>query len=147
MTVFEARGIGLLRYNNGVNNAEKALRGAVIGWALAGLIAIPLFVFFDPFSGWQWQPRNPIYDQMMVSIYIALGVVCLFCIGEPLKHAAFLWFIVLSSLLHGLVMLFHALHSPVHTGHLLGDVWILAGAVALGMPLWNAQRAEKNTVS
>jgi hypothetical protein len=128
-----------------MSSANGTLRGAVIGWALAGLIAIPLLVFFDPLAGWQWQPKNTIYDQMMVSIYVALGAVCLFCIREPLKHAAFLWFIVLSSLFHGLVMLFHSLHLPIHAGHLFGDVWILAGAFALGIPLWIAQQAEKNT--
>jgi hypothetical protein len=41
--------------------------------------------------------------------------------------------------LHGGVMLFHALHDPMHRGHLIGDVWILGGAFALAVPLLQAK--------
>jgi hypothetical protein len=47
------------------------LRRAVASWAFMGIIGIPALVFFDPFGGWRWQPYNPIYDQMIVSIYFA----------------------------------------------------------------------------
>jgi hypothetical protein len=60
-----------------------------------------------------------------------------------LRHALFLWFLVRPSVAHGGVMLFHAASMPLHRGHLLGDVWILSGAVSLGYPLWRAQRATE----
>ncbi|MFM9936100.1 MAG: DUF6632 domain-containing protein [Novosphingobium sp.] len=112
-----------------------ALRRAVAVWAFAGLIGIPAMVYFDPFGGWQWQPENPIYDQMIVSIYFALGVCALRAIRHPLEHVSFLWFVVISSTTHGGVMLYHAVVHPMHIGHLLGDVWILAGALSLALPL------------
>jgi Family of unknown function (DUF6632) len=105
-----------------------------------GLIGIPLLVLFDLFGGWRWPPYNAIYDQMIVSIYVAVGACSLWAPREPLKHASFLWFVVLSSTLHGSVMLFHTIHDPTNVGHLVGDVWILAGGVGLAMPLWRAAR-------
>ncbi len=119
------------------------LRLAVALWAFAGLVGIPVFVFFDVFRGWRWSPYNAIYDQMIVSIYFALGIVALFAIRDPLKHTSFLWFIVLSSVLHGTVMLFHAANDAEHHGHLAGDVWILAGAAALAVPLLRLPRPSR----
>ena len=116
-------------------DALTNLRRAVALWAFAGLIGIPALVFFDPFGGWKWQPHNPIYDQMMVSIYFAIGICALRAIQNPLRHLSFLWFVVLSSITHGSVMLFHAATHPEHLGHLIGDVWILAGAVSLAIPM------------
>ena len=116
-------------------DALTNLRRAVALWAFAGLIGIPALVFFDPFGGWKWQPHNPIYDQMMVSIYFAIGICALRAIRNPLRHLSFLWFVVLSSITHGSVMLFHAATHPEHLGHLIGDVWILAGAVSLAIPM------------
>ena len=118
---------------------EMGLRIAVCSWAVMGLIGIPVLVLFDPFGGWKWQPQNSIYDQMIVSIYVTIGLFCALSLKDPLRHATFLWFIVWSSVAHGAVMLFHALHNPVHQGHLLGDVWILAGALGLGVPLLRAK--------
>ncbi len=118
-----------------IMSALKNLRGAVISWALMGLVGIPAFVLFDPFGGWKWQPYNPIYDQMMVAIYFAVGLCALRAIRNPLRHLSFLWFIVVSSLTHGSVMLFHALTHPMHMGHLVGDVWILAGGAGLAIPM------------
>jgi hypothetical protein len=74
----------------------------------------------------------------------------LFCIGlsalrairDPIQHSSFLWFIVFSSITHGVVMLVHAVTHPVHMGHLFGDVWILAGGAALALPLWLLRKHE-----
>ncbi len=118
------------------------LRRAVAVWAFSGLVGIPTFVFFDPLGGWKWQPYNPVYDQMMVSIYFALGICALRAFRSPLEHASFLWFVVISSLTHGSVMLFHAVTHPMYIGHLLGDVWILAGGLSLAIPLWQLDRSH-----
>lgn len=117
----------------------RTLQISVMFWAFMGLIGIPVFVFFDLFHGWRWTPHNAIYDQMIVSVYFGVGICAALAIRDPLRHASFLWFVVVSSLLHGAVMLFHALHNPTHRAHLLGDVLILAGALALALPLWRAQ--------
>ncbi|MFZ4605841.1 MAG: DUF6632 domain-containing protein [Caulobacter sp.] len=122
-------------------DANDILRPVVIGWCFAGLIAIPVAVYTDFLGGWRWPPYNAIYDQMIVSIYVAVGVSAGLAIRTPMKHRSFLWFIVLSSYLHGLVMLFHALEDHTHMHHLIGDVWILLGATSLAWPLWRTRAA------
>ena len=119
-----------------------SLRGAVMAWAFVGLIGIPAAVYFDLFEGWRWPPYNPIYDQMIVSIYIAVGICALLAIRNPLKHLSFLWFVTISSFTHGLVMLYHAILNPQHMGHLIGDVWILAGGLSLAIPLWRLRKYD-----
>jgi len=94
------------------DQANALLRPAVIAWSFAGLIGIPLAVYFDFLGAWRWTPYNPVYDQMIVSIYVAVGICSALAIRDPLRHASFLWFVAVSSYTHGLVMLFHALHNP-----------------------------------
>jgi len=117
------------------SDAVLQLRRAIVGWSVMGLLGIPLLVFFDLFHGWRWRPYNAIYDQMIVSIYVGVGICALLAYKNPLRHLSFLWFVVISSVLHGAVMMFHALHDPEHIGHMLGDVWILAGGAGLAWPL------------
>jgi hypothetical protein len=123
-------------------NITTSLRGATIGWAFMGLIGIPLAVYFDLLEGWRWPPFNTIYDQMIVSIYIAVGICSAMAIKNPLKHTSFLWFVAISSFTHGGVMLYHATLNPHHMGHLLGDVWILAGGLSLAIPLWRLRKYQ-----
>lgn len=123
------------------------LRFAVAIWAFAGTVGVPAAVYGDFLQGWRWKPYNAIYDQMMVSLYVALGIVAFFAIRAPLQHRSFLWFIVLSSLLHGGVMAFHAVAGPAHREHLYGDVWILAGALLLAVPLFMADLTLTRTTA
>ena len=117
-------------------NITTSLRGAVISWSFMGLLGIPIAVYFDLLEGWRWPRFNANYDQMIVSIYFAIGICSVIAIKNPLKHTSFLWFVAISSFTHGGVMLYHALLNPHHIGHLIGDVWILAGGLSLAIPLW-----------
>ena len=121
-------------------NITASLRGAVIGWAFMGLFGIPLAVYFDLLQGWRWPPYNAIYDQMIVSIYFAVGICAAMAIKNPSKHVSFLWFLVISSFTHGGIMLYHAAINPHHLAHLIGDVWILAGGLSLAIPLWHLRK-------
>jgi len=112
------------------------LRPSVAVWAAFGLVVIPLCVYFDPFQGWRWVPFNVIYEQMMVSVYVAVGIMSLVAFQSPIHHVSFLWFVALSSFTHGFTMLFHAATTPMHRGHLVGDVWIIAGGLSLAIPLF-----------
>ncbi len=124
------------------HTSSASLRGAVIGWAIMGLFGIPLAVACDLLRGWRWPPYNAVYDQMMVSIYIAVGICSAMAIRNPLKHTSFLWFVAVSSFTHGGVMLYHALSNPQHRGHLIGDVWIVAGGLSLAIPLWRLRKYQ-----
>lgn len=121
-----------------------SLRRATASWAFMGLFGIPFLVFFDPFGGWRWPPYNAVYDQMIVAIYVAVGICAARAVQDPLKHVSFLWFIVLSSFTHGGIMLYHALAHKTNLGHLLGDVWILAGGIGLAIPLLKLRRFARN---
>jgi len=123
-------------------NITASLRGGVIGWAFMGLIGIPLAVYFDLLQGWRWPPYNTIYDQMIVSIYVAVGICSAIAIKNPIKHTSFLWFLVISSFTHGGVMIYHVALNPNHIGHLIGDVWILAGGISLVIPLWHLRKYQ-----
>ena len=119
--------------------ANRALLPAALVLAFAGLVGIPAAVYFDLLGGWRWPPYNSIYDQMIVSVNVAVGVCSAFALRDPVRHSSFLWFVALSSFTHCFVMLVHALHEPVHMHHLFGDVWILAGGASLAWPLWRAR--------
>jgi len=123
-------------------NITASLKAPIIGWAFMGLLGIPLAVYFDLLAGWRWPPYNAIYDQMIVSIYFAVGICSVMAIKNPLNHTSFLWFVVMSSFTHGGVMLYHAVLNPHHIGHLIGDVWILAGGLSLAIPLWRLRKYQ-----
>ena len=114
---------------------NDVIRPSVIIWAVSGLIVIPLCVYFDPMQGWRWIPFNPVYEQMMVSIYLAVGFMCVLAIRSPIHYISFLWFVAISSFTHGFTMLYHAVTNPTHQGHRLGDVWIIAGGLSIFLPL------------
>jgi hypothetical protein len=71
-------------------NIAASLKAVVIGWAFMGLLGISLAVFFDLLEGWRWPPYNAIYDQMIVSIYFAVGICSAIAIKNPMKHTSFL---------------------------------------------------------
>ena len=123
-------------------NITTSLRIGVIIWAFSGLLGIPLAVYFDLLEGWRWTPYNAVYDQMMVSVYFAVGICSAIAIRNPVKHTSFLWFVAISSFTHGGVMLYHAVLNPHHIGHLMGDVWILAGGLSLAIPLWRLRKYQ-----
>ena len=99
---------------------NNLLRPSLFVWGVMGVVLIPLCVYFDPFQGWRWVPFNIIYEQMIVSIYVSIGVMSFIAMRSPIHHLSFLWFVAVSSFAHGLTMLFHAATTPLHRGHLLG---------------------------
>lgn len=90
-------------------------------------------------SGWQWQPAQAEYEQMIVGVYAVLGVFLLVAARDPLEHLSLIWFTVWSSLAHGVIMLVQALGDPAETGHLVGDV---PAILLVGLVLaWLTRRA------
>jgi len=79
---------------------------------------------------------------MIVSIYFAVGICSAMAIQNPLKHTSFLWFVAISSFTHGGVIRYHAVLNPHHLGHLIGEVWILAGSISLLVPMWRLRKHQ-----
>jgi hypothetical protein len=73
-------------------------------------------------AGWAWQPEQPAYLHMILSIYVTLGIFLLLAARDPARHLSLIWFIVWSSLAHATVMAIHSLTDPGQMGHLWGDV-------------------------
>jgi len=59
---------------------------------------------------------------MILGVYATLGVFLLLASRNPLKNRSLIWFTVWSSLVHGGIMAFQAMQSPMERGHLFGDV-------------------------
>ena len=95
---------------------------------LVGVIFIfgiyPLTILWP--SGWSWVPAQPMYLQMILGIYVTLGVFLLLAAKDPMKHLSLIWFAVWSSFVHAGIMAYQALTTAGNSGHMLGDVAALA---------------------
>jgi hypothetical protein len=69
-----------------------------------------------------WEPRQSEYEQMIVGIYVTLGVFLLLAVRDPLRHLSLIWFTAWSSLVHGGIMAVQALVDPSEHANMLGDV-------------------------
>jgi hypothetical protein len=84
-------------------------------------------------SGWVWHPDNSAYLQMILGIYLTLGVFLWRAASNPGQHLSLIWFTVWSSVVHAAIMAVHAFTDPGEMGHLPGDVaalFIIAGVLA-----------------
>jgi Family of unknown function (DUF6632) len=110
-----------------VPNAQHhpALRPVLIVLGLVFIFGLwPLMIGWP--SGWQWQPNQSEYEQMILGLYATLGVFLLFASRSPQEHRSLILFTAWSSLVHALIMLGQARHDPAEAGHLWGDIPVLA---------------------
>ena len=109
-----------------------------------GLIFIfgvyPLTVLWP--SGWSWNTGQSDYLQMIIAIYVTLGVFLILAAKRPEQHLSLISFAIWSSIVHGAVMAAQSVANPQHMGHLYGDVlalfvvaavlgWLCPAALAL----------------
>lgn len=111
---------------------------------VVGLIFIfgvyPLTVLWP--SGWSWNAGQSDYLQMIIAIYVTLGVFLILAAKRPEQHLSLISFAIWSSIVHGAVMAAQSVANPQHMGHLYGDVlalfvvaavlgWLCPAALAL----------------
>jgi len=99
---------------------------------LVGAICLalgPLMLLWP--SGWRWSPYQAHYEQMMVGIYLTLGIFLIRAAKDPLQHLSFIWFMVWVSLVHASIMLLQSFTAREHHGHLVADVPALFVAAAV----------------
>jgi len=88
-------------------------------------------------SGWAWHEGAPYasqYYMMIVGVYFTLGVFLIRAAGNPGAHRSLIQFTIWSSVVHAVIMAVQAWGSPMHGGHLLGDVpALLLVAAVLGL--------------
>src|SRR5207245_8050758 len=57
-------------------------------------------------SGWAWEPEQPAYLQMILGIYVTLGVFLLLVARDPIRHLILIWFTVCSCYVHSVLYAF-----------------------------------------
>lgn len=108
----------------GEGNSQN-LRILLIAVGLIFIVGIWLLMRIWP-SGWQWQPSQPEYEQMIMGVYATLGVFLLLAAREPRKHRSLILFTAWSSIVHAGIMGLQAIRDAAERGHLIGDVPALA---------------------
>ncbi len=122
----------------------KYLKVALVLIGAFCVVAVyPLTIFWP--SGWAWHTEGPsLYLQMIIGIYVTLGVFLIIAARNPLEHLSLIWFAVWSSVVHGGIMAVQSIVYPQHRCHLAGDVPVLLIAAAvLGLL---TPRAKKNKI-
>jgi len=126
--------------NKSLLSAALMLFGAVF------CLIYPLAMFWP--SGWAWHEGSPAsndYFMMIVGVYATLGVFLIRAAKDPAANASLIWFTVWSSIVHAAIMTWESMRTPMHKGHLMGDVpALLLVAVVLGYLMMNSgDRAAK----
>ncbi len=97
-------------------------------------------------SGWAWHAEGQsLYLQMIIGIYMTLGVFLIIAARNPLEHLSLIWFAVWSSIVHGGIMAVQALVYTQHVGHLFGDVPVLL--IAAAVFAWLTPRRKTGTAT
>ena len=113
----------------------KYLRIALQLVGVAFIFGIYTLILLWP-SGWSWHTghHTPHYLQMILGVYVTLGIFLLIASRKPLEHLSVIWFTVWSSFVHAGIMGVQALANSEHSAHLWGDVpalFVLAAVLAL----------------
>ena len=116
---------------NGDNKAIRRYSIAMIGLAIFFLG--PLFAEHMWEAGMVWQDgrTNESIPSMLKAMYLALSICLVMAAKDPVKNAAIIDYSVISSLLHGLVMLYYAIVLEWERAHLWGDVPMLLIVAAI----------------
>ena len=86
------------------------------------IVGVPAMMMVIWPSGWSWTPAQPEYEQMIMGIYITLGVFLLRAAKNPLAHASLIWFTIWSSIVHAAIMLAQAVVDATEHANMLGDI-------------------------
>lgn len=102
----------------------------------------PLMMFWP--AGWQWSPNQSEYEQMLVGVYAVLGLFLIIAARDPARHVSLIWFTIVSSAVHAVIMAVQAFGDASERGHLWGDVpaLLLIAAVLA----WLAPRGSRGVV-
>ncbi len=106
-------------------------------YAFGGIFVVGVPLLMTVWSGFAWTPAQSEYEQMIMGIYVVLGVFLILAAKDPLGNRSLIWFTVWSSLVHGGTMLVQALVDDAERSNLLGDIpalILVAAVLAYLMP-------------
>ncbi|WP_445363049.1 DUF6632 domain-containing protein [Microbulbifer sp. ANSA003] len=89
---------------NEVTRAKYLPIALVVVGVLFILAIYPMMMWIWP-EGWGWTPRQPEYEQMIIGIYVTLGVFLIRAAKNPAANTSLIWFTIWSSLVHAVIML------------------------------------------
>src|SRR3954470_8355550 len=118
----------------------QALRLSLVVLGVMCMALGPLMIYWP--SGWRWAPHQMHYEQMMVGIYLTLGVFLLIAARDPMRHLSLIWFAVWMSIVHGGIMAVQSLMNANERGHLIADIPALFIAAAVLAALTPARVRE-----
>ncbi len=118
------------RVNDNISMRVPSLFMLILGIGL--LISMPFAYDIWP-AGFRWvNPGiNTAYEHMIVAIYLGLAICLIKGSRDPLKHSIIVDFTIISSFLHGTVMLIDAFAVEHEMTHLVGDVPMMFVLVAV----------------
>ena len=125
-------------------SSHKLLQIALVLFGGVFCLVYPLAMFWP--SGWAWHegpPASSDYFMMIVGVYATLGVFLILAARDPHANRSLILFTIWSSLVHAGVMAVQSLGSPMHGGHLLGDVPALVIAALVLAALLYSDRAHE----
>ena len=100
----------------------KYLSIALYAVGVIFILGVPAMMMIVWPEGWSWSPAQPEYEQMIMGIYITLGIFLIRAAKEPMKHASLIWFTIWSSIVHGGIMLAQAIVDDSEHANMLGDI-------------------------
>lgn len=98
----------------------KYLKTALYVFGVIFIVGVPAMMMWVWPPGWGWSPAQPEYEQMIMGMYITLGVFLIRAAKNPSANASLIWFTIWSSIVHGGIMLVQALADDAERANLLG---------------------------
>jgi len=100
----------------------KYLKMALYAFGAIFIVGVPAMMMWIWPSGWGWMPPQPEYEQMIMGIYVTLGIFLIRAAKDPMADAGLIWFTIWSSIVHGGIMLAQAIVDETERANLLGDI-------------------------
>jgi len=111
----------------------KYLKIALYVFGVIFIVGVPAMMMWIWPSGWSWTPPQPEYEQMIMGIYVTLGVFLVRSAKDPMANTSLIWFTIWSSIVHAGIMLAQAIVDETDRANLLGDIPAL---FLVGFVLW-----------
>lgn len=119
-------------------NKYRLLKIALVVIGLAFVVGIP--VLMTTLSSWSWTPPQYEYEQMLMGVYMTLGVFLIRAAKDPAAHRSLIGFTIWSSIVHGAIMLVQSIVDVTERDNLLGDIpalFLVAAVLWYLMPASN----------
>lgn len=117
----------------GDTSKMTTLKILLVLFGMLFIFGVHAFMHWFQHHAWVWTPSHSEYEQMIQGIYATIGVFMIIAAKEPENHLSLIWFVIMSSLVHGGIMFVQALVDVSDRSNLAGDVPAL---IIVALVLW-----------